>query len=153
MKNIIFIIMIALVTATSTTPLNAQSRKRNNEQKERFFIAKMKMVQQELNLTEAQTNSFTPIYRAYNNEMSNIFDNYRAKEHNMPKATVAQAEKVVNERINMKSDILKLQKRYYSKFAKVLTAEQLLRFEDAERKIQFQIMKRHSNRDKSRKQE
>lgn len=145
-KYLLLTIITFVSLAFSNNYSQAEPRKRSSEQKERFFMAKVKMIQQELKLTEEQTNEFTPIYRSYNDEMSEIFDKTRAEEQKLLKAGNKNAQKVVNLRIEMKIDILEMQKRYTAKFAKVLTPEQLLRLEDAERKIQFQIMKRHSHR-------
>ncbi|MGN0213290.1 MAG: Spy/CpxP family protein refolding chaperone [Muribaculaceae bacterium] len=146
MNKYLLFTFIALVSFAFGNASQAEPRKRSSEQKERFFMAKVKMIQQELKLTEEQTNEFTPIYRKYNDEMSGIFDKTRAEEQKLLKAGNKNAQKVVNLRIDMKIEILEMQRRYTEKFAKVLTPEQLLRLEDAERKIQFQIMKRHNRR-------
>lgn len=147
MKRYILLILSAFIL-TGFGTASAQPGKPTAEQKEQFLLAKMKLIQQELDLSEEQTNKFMPIYRKYNNEMSDIFDKSLQKEQSMRKTTKQEASAVVNQRLDMKMDILKLQKRYYAKFGKVLTADQLLRFDGAERKIQFQIMKRHDHRHK-----
>ena len=143
---LLYPIIIMAMLATGIGSADAQPGKPTPEQKRQFFLAKMKLIQQELNLTESQTNEFTPIYRQYNDEMSRLFDTHMQKEHAMPKTTKKDATDVVNYRIAMKIELLKLQKRYYPKIAKVLNAEQILRFDNAERKIQFQIMKRYDRR-------
>ena len=138
--------IVAVLSFAGAAGAQAEKGKHSAEQKEKFFMAKMKIIQQELNLTEAQTNEFTPIYRSYDNEMQAIFEKHRVAEKKHPKTNINDAIKVVNLRIEMKMDLLRLQRRYTGKFAKVLNAEQLLKLDAAERKIQFQIMKRRSNR-------
>ena len=138
--------IVAVLSFAGAAGAQAEKGKRSAEQKEKFFMAKMKIIQQELNLTEAQTNEFTPIYRSYDNEMQAIFEKHRVAEKKHPKTNINDATKVVNLRIEMKMDLLRLQRRYTGKFAKVLNAEQLLKLDAAERKIQFQIMKRRGHR-------
>ena len=138
--------IVAVLSFAGAAGAQAEKGKHSAEQKEKFFMAKMKIIQQELNLTEAQTNEFTPIYRSYDNEMQAIFEKHRLSEKKHPKTNINDATKVVNLRIEMKMDLLRLQRRYTGKFAKVLNAEQLLKLDAAERKIQFQIMKRRSHR-------
>lgn len=151
MNRYILMTIVAVLSFAGTANIQAQSAKRSAENKEKFFIAKMKMIQQELKLTEEQTNEFTPIYRKYDGEMLEIFKKHRAAEKKLIKSGSSNATKVVNLRIEMKMDLLRLQKSYTDKFAKVLTPEQLMHLEDAERKIQFQIMKRHSRRGEHKK--
>ena len=146
MKRIILVTIVAVLSLVGAANMQAQPGKRSAENKEKFFMAKMKMIQQELNLTEEQTNEFTPIYRKYDEEMLEIFKNHRAAENKLKKSGSSNATKVVNLRIEMKMNLLRLQKSYTNKFAKVLTPEQLMHLDDAERKIQFQIMKRHNRR-------
>lgn len=138
--------IVAVLSFAGAANMQAQPGKHSAEHKEKFFMAKMKMIQQELNLTEEQTNEFTPIYRKYDEEMLEIFKNHRAAENKLKKSGSSNATKVVNLRIEMKMNLLRLQKSYTNKFAKVLTPEQLMHLDDAERKIQFQIMKRHNRR-------
>ena len=146
MKRVILMTIVAVLSFAGAANMQAQPGKHSSEHKEKFFMAKMKMIQQELKLTEEQTNEFTPVYRKYDEEMLEIFKNHRVAENKLKKSGASNATKVVNLRIEMKMDLLRLQKSYTNKFAKVLTPEQLLQLDDAERKIQFQIMKRHNRR-------
>ena len=146
MKRVILMTIVAVLSFAGAANMQAQPGKRSAEHKEKFFMAKMKMIQQELKLTEEQTNEFTPVYRKYDEEMLEIFKNHRVAENKLKKSGASNATKVVNLRIEMKMDLLRLQKSYTNKFAKVLTPEQLMHLDDAERKIQFQIMKRHNRR-------
>lgn len=151
MKKAFIFTIIAILCSAGFSNALAQPRKPTAEQKEQFLLAKLKLIQQELQLSEEQTNKFAPIYRKYNEEMSQIFESSLQKEQSMPKESVHDATAVVNQRIAMKMDLLKLQKRYYAKFAKILTANQMLRMDDAERKIQFQIMSRHDRKHKGKR--
>ena len=146
MNRFILMTIVAVLSFAGAAGAQAEKGKHSAEQKEKFFMAKMKIIQQELNLTEAQTNEFTPIYRSYDNEMQAIFEKHRVAEKKHPKTNINDATKVVNLRIEMKMDLLRLQRRYTGKFAKVLNAEQLLKLDAAEQKIQFQIMKRRGHR-------
>ena len=121
MKRVILMTIVAVLSFAGAANMQAQPGKHSAEHKEKFFMAKMKMIQQELKLTEEQTNEFTPVYRKYDEEMLEIFKNHRVAENKLKKSGASNATKVVNLRIEMKMDLLRLQKSYTNKFAKVLT--------------------------------
>lgn len=145
MKRLLLImLMLEAVVASSTTAV-AQSRGGNQDREERLFIAKMKVIQEELNLDEKQTEEFSVIYRQYNDDMVKLFKK-RFKKHPSKELDATQALNMVNDHIDMKIDLLKLQKTYYKQYAKVLTPKQLLRLDRAEQRIQFEIMKQGKHR-------
>ncbi len=141
------IVLIIMVMAANAVQAVAQRREPSPEMQEKFFMAKMKAIQKELNLTEEQTNEFVPIYREYEEQMKQIYVSHAKENRGAKKDAVT----MVNERIDVKIKVLELQKQYSEKFAKVLEPKQLLRLDRAEQKINFQIMNRHHNNgDKNR---
>ena len=135
--------LVAVGTCTSVA--EAQSRGGNQDREERLFIAKMKVIQEELKLDENQTEEFSVIYRKYNDEMLKLFKKH-FKKHPSKELDATQALNMVNDHIDMKIDLLKLQKTYYKQYAKVLTPKQLLQLDRAEQRIQFEIMKQGKHR-------
>lgn len=143
MKKLLMILVILLAGSMMMSALAQQKQHRQPtpQQKERVFLAKMKIIQEELSLNEQQTEKFSVVYRKYNEDMAKIFDNCAKKvKKDRP------ALDMVNDHINMKIELLKLQKTYYKQFAKVLTSDQLLRLDRAEQKIQFEIMNHQKQR-------
>ena len=145
MKKLLLIMLMLVAVSTSSTTVVAQARGGNQDREERLFIAKMKVIQEELKLDEEQTEKFAVIYRKYDSEMRKLFKK-RYKRKTSGELTTAQALKMTNDHIDMKIDLLKLQKAYYKQYANVLTPEQLLRLDRAEQRIQFEIMKQGKNR-------
>lgn len=136
-----------MVMAANAVQVMAQRREPSPESQEKFFMAKMKAIQKELNLTEEQTNEFVPIYREYDEQMKQIFRSHRG----VGKIEDEDALTVVNDRIDVKIQVLELQKKFNEKFEKVLEPKQLLRLDRAEQKVNFQIMSRHHDgKDKKR---
>ena len=111
----------------------------NDEMFERLFEAKLKMMQDELDLTKHQVNEFAPIYKEYNKEIQKVREQAWEKRKNAPKDTPKDAAKLMRLRADSRIDMLKIQKKYYSQFEKVLTAKQILKFDHAETKIQKKI--------------
>ena len=144
MKKLLLIMLMLVAVSTSSTTVVAQARGGNQDREERLFIAKMKVIQEELKLDEEQTEKFAVIYRNYNSDMKKLFKKHKRKP--LGELTMAQALKMTNDHIDMKIDLLKLQKAYYKQYANVLTPEQLLRLDRAEQRIQFEIMKQGKNR-------
>ena len=145
MKKLVAL-MILVVMSVGVSQVSAQRRGISPESKEKFFMAKMKAIQGDLKMTEEQTNEFVPIYREYEEKMSEIFKSHSKDFREASK----DALKWVNERVDMKIKLLELQKEYNEKFAKVLEPQQLLKLERAEQKIQFQIMNRRADKNKNR---
>lgn len=144
MKKLLLIMLMLVAVSTSSTTAVAQTRSGNQDREERLFIAKMKVIQEELKLDEEQTEKFAVIYRNYNSDMKKLFKKHKRKP--LGELTMAQALKMTNDHIDMKIALLKLQKGYYKQYANVLTPEQLLRLDRAEQRIQFEIMKQGKNR-------
>ena len=136
-----YILIIAMLVASVSVSAVADERPRKG--KDVFLLAKMKMIQQELDLTEEQTNEFMPVYREYNDAMKQIFESHRKRVKEKDKDSMQEALRLVDERIDLQIEMLKKQRGFYSRFSKILTPRQLIQFEDAERKIQFEIMRRH----------
>ena len=144
MKKLLLIMLMLVAVSTSSTTVVAQTRSGNQDREERLFIAKMKVIQEELKLDEEQTEKFAVIYRN-DSEMRKLFKKHY-KRKPLGELSTAQALKMTNDHIDMKIDLLKLQKAYYKQYANVLTPEQLLRLDRAEQRIQFEIMKQGKNR-------
>ena len=145
MRKILLILL--LIVAGSTASVVAQQRRATPEQEERLFMAKMKIIQEELKLNEQQTEDFAPLYRKYNDDMKELFKKHFKSRPKGKSIDAAKALEMATDRIDVKIELLKLQKGYYKQYAKVLTPEQLLRLDRAEQRIQFEIMKQ-GKRDK-----
>ena len=109
MKKLLLIMLMLVAVSTSSTTAVAQVRSGNQDREERLFIAKMKVIQEDLKLDEEQTEKFAVIYRKYDSEIRKLFKK-RYKRKTSGELTTAQALKMTNDHIDMKIDLLKLQK-------------------------------------------
>ena len=79
MKKLLLIMLMLVAVSTSSTTAVAQARSGNQDREERLFIAKMKVIQEELKLDEEQTEKFAVIYRNYNSDMKKLFKKHKRK--------------------------------------------------------------------------
>ena len=136
-KQIILIIGFCL--AMPLAPLYAQ----NNDQMEltRTVVQTKRkvIIAKAMQLSEAESQAFWPVYNAYWNDMNKIndrsarlisdyADNYQALSEDKSKI-------YLKEYMAIEQDKLRLRKRYVSKFNKILPPNQVLRYFQAENKL------------------
>lgn len=148
MKHLLTAIIIA--TLCLGTQASAQPQGPDPLRSEQMLLARLKSIKQSLRLTEQQVNDFYPVYRDYDTEMRHQFEAHRQKMANLKDDNMKDAMAKVNARIDMKMSILKIQKKYYQKFQKVLTPKQIVRLERAERKVGDSMQRRLDRGNKRR---
>ena len=92
-----------------------------------------------LQMTEAESQAFWPVYNEYWLEMNKVLDK-RAKlildyAGHYGTTTDAQAETLLNDYFKMADERLKLQKKYIKKFKKALPAAKVARYYQVENKL------------------
>ena len=139
MKQIYFLILLAMCLVASPMDANAGKHKRlSDEEAALIFNAKMKMMQEELKLTDEQTNQLIPLYRSYLQDLNNVFRS-RKYGHRAKATTPEEAAKIITDRLDINEKVIKLQKEYIVKFSQILNADQTMRIFQVERTIQRKI--------------
>jgi hypothetical protein len=142
MKRIalIFSVVLCCFAALSAEPNLSQ------DQIDRIFNAKVKMMQDQLDLSPAQTERFIPVYRSYCNEVRNLFHSHPRPDKRAATVSSDAACRFVLGNLKTKETVLRIQQKYIPKLSKILSPQQLLMFLKVESDIQHQIMGEHSRR-------
>lgn len=139
MKQIYFLILLAVSLVAATPGANAEKKKKlSEEQAALIFNARMKMMQEELKLTDEQTEQLIPIYRDYLRDLNNVFHS-RKYGHRAKAASSDEAAKIITDRLDVNERVIKLQKDYIVKFSKILNSDQTMRIFQVEQQIQRKI--------------
>jgi hypothetical protein len=96
-----------------------------------------------MNLTEAETETFWPVYRQYQKEMDKVGDAKVAviKEYaaHLDSLDDKQAEELIAKALNVEEQRLQVFKKYIGEFDKVLSAKQVARFFQLELQMQRMV--------------
>lgn len=106
---------------------------------ERFYQAKLREMVYRLHITTEQQKKFEPMYRAYCEEMTALW-NDRKKPIKPSTSTDAAAK--AKRKMEMQQRAQGIRMKYVDKFATVLNANQIDRFFDVESTIQKKLKER-----------
>ncbi len=140
-KNIFIILLISVISLTAIAQEN-----RDATLKERLYKAKVRELVYRLHITEAQQKKFEPIYRAYCEEMSEL---WAERKRPIKPNTSSDAAAIEKRKIEMQQRAQSIRMKYIDKFAMVLTPNQIERFYEVESIIQQKLKER---RDQARNQ-
>ena len=133
MKKMMIWMTMALVCLT------AMAGESNRSLNERFYQAKFKEMVYRLHITAEQQKKFEPIYRAYCEEMTALW-NERTKP--IKPSTSSSAAAVEKRKMEMQQRAQGIRMKYIDKFATVLNASQVERFYEVESIIQKKLKER-----------
>ncbi len=131
-KLIIYMLMVmAWIPAIAQ-----QNNKRMFNQ--RLFDAKVAQIAKSLNMTDEKKAQFTPIYKAYSEEMINAWNELSAS------ADDEMEQMKQGMRRQERSQAIRL--KYTDRFAKVLTPQEIRKFYKVENEIQRRLKERRNQR-------
>jgi len=78
-----------------------------------------------MQLTDAASAKFIPLYIEYCTEVSNVFKRYPVSKRNEGTMTEAQYKANTENRFAIARAIIGIREKYYKKFTKILTAKQI----------------------------
>lgn len=100
---------------------------------------KVAIVTENMDLTDAQSQVFWPVYRKYDAELTTLNDKaialFKDYAENYEKMTDAKADSLTKELFSFLKKRLELQEKYYKEFAKVLNPTLAAKFVQIDRKI------------------
>lgn len=147
-------IQALLLVALSVTvaPSAAQSSeddiledKRVAEARALMQAGRDEIIELEMGLTKAEGERFWPLYRSYRADVMAVRDRFAVMIGRYLRAYEAgeindeYAEGLLNDWLQYKEDLLKVQKQYVRKFRKVLPALKVVRFYQLENKMDAEI--------------
>ena len=137
MKQILLFFTFFLIAITGMA-----DEKKNNF-REKLFNAKLSEFAVKLKMSQEQMSDFKPIYRQYQQDIMNLWRKDR-KMTGKP-TTTAEAATHMKKQLEKQKKAQQIRIYYVDKFAKVLTAEQLMRLYYTEDQIQYKLMHRMSH--------
>jgi hypothetical protein len=109
---------------------------------ERIDALKIEFIKKKLQLSSETSTEFSPIYKAYQNEINSLMQQKRVsriKNKDNP-------EKQVDDDFYFESKLLELKKKYRKQFQQVLSPEQLKTLYYAERDFKEELIKQLKNK-------
>lgn len=136
MKQFMILLIAVLVSLTAVA-----SDVKSGSLNERFYQAKVRELTYQLHITTEQQKKFEPIYRAYCEEMSALW-NERKKP--VKPSTSTDAAAMAKRKMEMQQRAQGIRMKYIDKFATVLNANQVNRFFEVESMIQKKLKERRN---------
>ena len=100
---------------------------------------KVAVVTEAMQLSDAQAEAFWPVYRDYHHDRSKVIDRQVALIEDYAahygELTDEKAKQLMKDWMSIQSDKLKLKKRYLRKFQQVLPATKVVRYYQAENRL------------------
>ncbi|MEA3413830.1 MAG: hypothetical protein U9R74_20210 [Pseudomonadota bacterium] len=140
MKALLRVAIPGLVAAMLAAPVWAEDLSEETKLTAEIIEAKKKLiVLQNMNLTEAETAKFLPVYEKYQERLSAI--NEKSAElikdfaEHYEHMTNERARNLLNDYLDIEAEKNRLQKYYVKKFNEVLSAKNVARYYQVENKI------------------
>jgi len=133
-------------------PAKSQNGARFPLLRERILQAKLREIKLKLNVDPGTFEKFRPIYRKYNQEISeiDIFKLGRMMKINSDSISAEQAEQMILNQMESAKKIISIREKYYKEFKTVLTPQQILKLYQTEaeirNKVTEELKKRRLNR-------
>jgi hypothetical protein len=120
-----------------------------NRFKEKIETAKIAIISNKLNLSEADAIKFWPVYNAYADALITLRTErkgYAQTLNNMEGATDADLDKALNGMLAVEEKELNIRKKYKMEFAKVLSIRQVAQLFEAEQEFKKMIIQKAGER-------
>lgn len=109
--------------------------------KEKLKSHKIAFLTDRLQLTEGEAEKFWPLYRSYEAERRELKEDIFIENLNAG-ISEKEAEKALDNMIDIKTKELELQKRYIAKFRSVISAKKVIELYKAEKEFKAAMVKR-----------
>ncbi len=135
MKNTITLLMLLL--AIRAFP-------QSQEVLDKIESAKIALITQRLDLTPDQAEKFWPIYREYSEKQRAIHQDFQQLKRNYRPNTATEEESkaLIDRGLEIKEQMISLDKVYSERMLRVINNRQLLRLREAENDFRQQLMRR-----------
>lgn len=103
------------------------------------------IIADELRLTEEEASAFWPVYEEYHSNVMVVRDRYAAtighylKNYRAGEISDGHAEKLIDDELSFKRDLLKVQEKFLNRFKKALPIRKVARFYQLESKMDADI--------------
>ena len=137
--------LFAVPSAAQSTDQDILKDKRVAEARAMMQAGRDEIIEFEMGLTREEAERFWPLYKSYRADVMAVRDRYAAmigsflQAYEAGEVTDAYAEQLLNDWLQYKDDLLKVQKQHVRKFRKVLPMRKVVRFYQLENKMDAEI--------------
>jgi hypothetical protein len=137
--------LFATSSPAQSTDQDILEDKRVAEARALMQAGRDEIIEFEMGLTEDEAERFWPLYKSYRAEVMVVRDRYAAmiggflRAYDAGDLNDAYAEELLDEWLQYKEDLLKVQKQHVRKFRKVLPVRKVARFYQLENKMDAEI--------------
>ncbi|MCH7401897.1 hypothetical protein ACFOUP_00175 [Belliella kenyensis] len=121
-RNLLILIMLFISSLAI-----AQRDQNQGFDKEKFETARVAFITNRLNLTTDQAEKFWPVFNKFNDDreiiMTKLSDISKESEGNISES---EAKNLINKRLELQGELLKLDQKFMSEITKVITNKQAL---------------------------
>lgn len=151
MNTLLKIVFIVTVMLFSNIAL-AQTARNNPNVRERLTEAKLRVIQNSLQLSDEQLKDLSLVYRRYESEINAL--SY-AKQRNLMRTSLdslstEEADKMITAQLDNVVKISAIKRKYYPEFRTVLTPQQVIELYKSEAQIRRRVMQEFRRRFESR---
>ena len=142
---LVAVAVVAAPSAAQTTDEDMLRDKRVAEARALMQAGRDEIIEFEMGLTEAEAERFWPLYKSYRADVMVLRDRYAAmiggflRAYEAGDVTDKYAKELLDEWLQYKEDLLKVQKQHVRKFSKVLPMRKVARFYQLENKMDAEI--------------
>jgi len=142
MKRLLNIFFVILFT---TTTLFAQPQRRF----ERIRAIKVAYITDKIHLTSEQSAAFWPVYNQYEQELQSARKQFANQNHDAKPMSDEASMQLIDDNLDYQQRVLDLKKKYKDQFLKVISPQQLVELNKAERQFKMmliqQLKEKHGN--------
>lgn len=119
----------------------------NQQSLDKIESAKIALITQRLDLTPSQAEKFWPIYREYSERQRSIQREFQELKRNYRpnNATEEESKALIDKGLEIKEQMIGLDKQYSDRMLTVISNRQLLRLREAENDFRQELMRRLRN--------
>lgn len=144
MKTLFTSLLLLLFTFSTTAQENRS---------ERIKALKTAFIIQELDLSQAESEKFWPVYNKYENKIRSLKKQERTEvkkslKEDLENLSDAQAKEILNKIKNFKNLESELQNQKDEELLKILSTKKVLRLKKAEHDFQMQLLKKYRGGEK-----
>lgn len=148
LKSFLPIMLIGMILFGVTSLIAAQKPMDNKaELRQKLSTHKIAFLTDRMQLTESEAEKFWPIYKAYELEKKGLREN-KVLETTSSEISEKDAEKALDNMLDIKNKELDIQKKYIGKFKSVLPASKVLKLMKAEREFKSKMVRKVKEKQK-----
>ena len=150
-RIVVQIIAVVLTIVASTTVLAQGSASRVlsaqglADARALIQAGRKEVIQEELRLTKEEEAAFWPLYEKYRGEMTKVLDRQAdliseyVRRYENQNLSNEYADELIKDAFDIKSDVLRVQKKYVRKYQRVLPSLKVAQFYQLENKMNAEI--------------